>query len=338
MVDSGFTRKKVASLTLGEKMKKLRGDLRLSLPEVSKATKIQVKYLEYLEQGDYQKLPADVYVRGFLRSYARYLNIDEQAFIRQYDRERNIQENLGHEQPKDKKATDFSTSSLVITPRTLVMFLIVLSVGGAFFYLYREFRSFAAEPRLMILEPRDKSVFEASEVVIRGKTDKGARVSINNQPVFVAGEGEFSDKLILQPGLNTVTVVAVNRFDKERSETISLEAKYAMPQALPEPAQPEAQDPETFKLILSVRTGSATVLVTSEGKEILNEKIAKGETREVEGKGELTISSDRPELTLVQIGEKEPEALASRPGKAETVVYTKDGKQSSASQDTEKTP
>ena len=325
MVDSGFTRKKVASLTLGEKMKKLRGDLRLSLPEVSKATKIQVKYLEYLESGEYQKLPADVYVRGFLRSYARYLNIDEQAFIRQYDRERNIQQNLGHEQPKDQKATDFSTSSLVITPRTLVMLFIVLSVGGAFFYLYREFRSFAAEPRLMILEPADKTVLEASEVVIRGKTDKGARVSINNQPVFVEGEGEFSDKLILQPGLNTVTVVAVNRFDKERSETISLEAKYAMPQPAPEPVKSET--PETFKLILSVRTGSATVVVTSEGKEILNEKIAEGDTREVEGKGELMISSDRPELTLVKLGDKEPEALSAKPGKAETVVYTKDGKQ-----------
>jgi len=59
-----------------------------------------VKYLEYLENGQYEKLPAEVYVRGFLRSYARYLNIDEQALVKLYERERNIQANLSQAPPK----------------------------------------------------------------------------------------------------------------------------------------------------------------------------------------------------------------------------------------------
>jgi len=37
MANDGFTRKKVESLTLGEKLKKLRGDFRMSLSEISKS-------------------------------------------------------------------------------------------------------------------------------------------------------------------------------------------------------------------------------------------------------------------------------------------------------------
>lgn len=222
-----FTRKKVESLTLGEKLKKLRSDFRMSLTEISKATKIQVKYLEYLENGQYEKLPAEVYVRGFLRSYARCLNVDEQTLVKLYERERNIQTNLGRDVSKKTfNPQKFNIPSFVITPRSLAIAMIFLLVGGSFFYLYSEFRSFASEPRLVILNPSDGTITEMSEIIVEGKTDKGARVSINNQPVFVGNDGEFSDKLILQPGLNKVTIVAISRFDKEKSVTFFVEARY----------------------------------------------------------------------------------------------------------------
>ncbi|HLC95251.1 MAG TPA: helix-turn-helix domain-containing protein, partial [Patescibacteria group bacterium] len=131
----GFTRKKVESLTLGEKMKKLRSDFRMSLSEVSKATRIQIKYLEYLEEGQYEKLPADVYVRGFLRSYARYLNIDEQVFVKLYERECNIQTNLGRDVArKTFHVKNLHISSFSVTPRSVMVACIFLVVGGAFFY------------------------------------------------------------------------------------------------------------------------------------------------------------------------------------------------------------
>src|SRR3990167_4630011 len=160
----GFTRKKVESLTLGEKLKKLRGDFRMSLAEISKVTKIQVKYLELLESGMYDKLPADVYVRGFLRSYARYLNIDEQALVKLYERERNIQENMSREPRAESSSHAFAPLSFVITSRTLVLGAIFLLVFGAFFYLYREFQSFAAEPQLIVLEPQSGVVVEDQEI------------------------------------------------------------------------------------------------------------------------------------------------------------------------------
>ena len=129
-MNDGFTRKKVESLTLGEKLRKLRTEFRMSLQDVSKVTRIQVKYLESLESGQYEKLPADVYVRGFLRSYARYLNIDEQALVKLYERERNIQENLGRDTHAHTVQSSFAPLSFVITSRSLALGVIFLVVFG----------------------------------------------------------------------------------------------------------------------------------------------------------------------------------------------------------------
>ena len=87
---NGFIKKSVGTLTLGEKLKKLRSERRMSLSEASRFTRIQIKYLEYLEDGLYDKLPANVYVKGFLKSYAECLGVDENNLLRMYDKESEI--------------------------------------------------------------------------------------------------------------------------------------------------------------------------------------------------------------------------------------------------------
>ena len=317
MVDSGFTRKKVESLTLGEKLRKLRNDSRTSLQEVSKATRIQVKYLESLENGDYAKLPADVYVRGFLRSYARYLNIDEQAFIRLYERERNIQANLGHSIRPSETRRDIGTASIVITPRAVVMVLIACMVGGAFFYLYREFRSFTAAPYPIITEPASGSTVASGSVVVRGKTDRGARLSINGQSVFVGDDGSFSEPLLLQPGLNMVSVASINRFDKERSETIAIEAEYT-----PVPADPSSGEAvvsgEMFFIEIATEEMAVNVSVRADGVEVFSGQIRPSETKRIEGKEQIEVTSDHGEKTFIT------DAAGKRQVLSETVGLAKD--------------
>lgn len=328
-MSEGFTRKKVESLTLGEKLKKLRGDFRMSLAEISKVTRIQVKYLEYLENGEYGKLPAEVYVRGFLRSYAHYLNIDEQAFIKLYERERNIQANLRHDIPKKTfAAKSLSISSLVITPRSLVLVLIFFLVFGAFFYLYREFQAFAGVPRLIIISPQNGIIVETSEIVVTGKTDKGARVSINNQPVFVSGEGEFSDKLILQSGLNTVTVVSVNRFDKEKSETLTIDARYTPTVGETSlEGTSNVQEKETFRLDVAVREAKTKITLEADGTIVFSGIVSPGESQAAEAKERIKVISENPARTFVRFNGLPEVALPDGQLPQQAVIFTSAGRQ-----------
>jgi cytoskeleton protein RodZ len=56
----------------------------MSLADVTKVTKIQARTLEHLEHGRFDQLPADVFVRGFVRSYARCVGLDPDEAVRRY--------------------------------------------------------------------------------------------------------------------------------------------------------------------------------------------------------------------------------------------------------------
>ena len=184
----GFTQKKVHSYTLGEQLKNLRGEGRITLHEVSRDTKIPLKYIEMLEDGDFDSLPPDVYVKGFLRAYAEFLGIEPKKLINLYQRERDIKKNLnGGEKkcPQKKKRL----SCVVITPKMIVAAAIALVVVGGFSYLYSQVGRFAAVPRLVVTNPLGDGTVSGNSISVSGFTDEDAKLSINGQPILVSDKG-----------------------------------------------------------------------------------------------------------------------------------------------------
>ena len=66
-----------AAEELGKLLRHNREQQQLSLGDVSEHLKLPARQVEALENADFSKLPEPVFVRGFLRSYGRYLNLDE---------------------------------------------------------------------------------------------------------------------------------------------------------------------------------------------------------------------------------------------------------------------
>ena len=62
---------------VGTNLKRRREELGLTLKEVANITRIRSTYLEYIEEQNYSDLPALVYLKGFLREYARILCVDQ---------------------------------------------------------------------------------------------------------------------------------------------------------------------------------------------------------------------------------------------------------------------
>lgn len=61
-----------------------RAERKLSLDDVARATKIQPRILEQLETGQLEGLPADVFVRGFVKSFARCVGLSEGEALKRY--------------------------------------------------------------------------------------------------------------------------------------------------------------------------------------------------------------------------------------------------------------
>lgn len=71
--------------TFGERLKRERELREVPVQELTQATRIGPRFLEALENEDWDKLPGGVFNRGFVRSIARYLGLDEEAFLAEYD-------------------------------------------------------------------------------------------------------------------------------------------------------------------------------------------------------------------------------------------------------------
>jgi len=72
----------VAAVSPGAAMTAAREALNLSVAEAARQLKLSVSQVEALEEGAYEKLPGPVFVRGFIRNYARLLKLDPEEMLR----------------------------------------------------------------------------------------------------------------------------------------------------------------------------------------------------------------------------------------------------------------
>ena len=67
--------------TIGQKLKSAREAKGVSVSEAAASTKILSKFIEAMEDDNFEKLSAPVYVKSFVRLYAKYLNLDPLPLI-----------------------------------------------------------------------------------------------------------------------------------------------------------------------------------------------------------------------------------------------------------------
>ena len=70
---------------IGNSLREARERQGLDYTEVELATKVRAKYLHALEDEQFDVLPAQPYVKGFLRTYAEFLGLDGQLYVDEYN-------------------------------------------------------------------------------------------------------------------------------------------------------------------------------------------------------------------------------------------------------------
>lgn len=199
------------------------------MAEISNFTKVKQDHLQKIEDGDFEKLPPDVYVKGFLKSYAKFFNLDPDEIISYYEKEIGIRNNIKkYQNPIQRKKRELFPN-IAITPKVFTALFSALVVIGGFAYFYLEIEKFSKDPRLVILQPSSQSSVDKSSVEIIGLTDEENKVTINGQPIRINNQGEFKENLGLHKGVNKVVIQAKNKFGAatEREFNISADFKVA---------------------------------------------------------------------------------------------------------------
>lgn len=89
-----------------ELLKNTRVSKNLSIEEISAQTKIQLNILKNIEDGNWDALPNKIYIKGFLRQYAKSLGLNEADVISVFDREQGAAEPVKTATPSIPKLDD----------------------------------------------------------------------------------------------------------------------------------------------------------------------------------------------------------------------------------------
>lgn len=223
----GFQHKSISHEPIGNRIKAARKKNKISLQIAEHETKIRAHYLEAIENNNFGELPSS-HRKGFIRRYAEYVGISDIDTNLLADTELHRDTSSLFSPKKLHKET-----SWVITPKVLISILVTLLIIGFVGYVGYQVRRFAAPPTLEVTKPANESVVTEESATIEGATDAGASVFIDNLQVSVDSSGHFAYPIVLRPGLNKLSIRAVNTIKKETTKTLSILYQGTQPSASP---------------------------------------------------------------------------------------------------------
>ena len=101
------------------------------LEEISNHTKVHTRFLEAIEQDDLSVLPAKAFAKGFLRSYARMVGLDEEQVITNFEYCHRTMQPEEYSENQIKYPARSLRSTLI-----LIMLLLIIIVLTAIIVLY----------------------------------------------------------------------------------------------------------------------------------------------------------------------------------------------------------
>jgi cytoskeleton protein RodZ len=129
---------------IGNSLREARLRHDLDFPQIEQATKIRGKYLRALEEEQFEVLPAETYVKGFLRSYAEYLGLDGQLYVDEFN-SRYVRGEEEREPPLQypRRSSGFGGGGRMATSAVV---LVLALIGGLTALVFVAWRFGADEP------------------------------------------------------------------------------------------------------------------------------------------------------------------------------------------------
>ncbi|MFH0942803.1 MAG: helix-turn-helix domain-containing protein [Candidatus Beckwithbacteria bacterium] len=197
--------------SLGELLQSGRVKTKLTLTQLSRKTKIPVKTLINLEKNHFLKLPAPTYIQGFVKNYAQAVGLDPFKTIavlkRDYDRHQSkkiIPKGLA--QPLNQSFFHSNLGRNLLAAGA-VLFTLSLYLGFTIFRLYQP-------PPINIFQPQEAQE-GTSPVLIKGKTDRDATLTLNDKTINLEPDGSFTTIYNGPPGTHELKLKAVSRRQKQ---------------------------------------------------------------------------------------------------------------------------
>ena len=283
----------VKTNNVGPQLKARRQTLRLSQAQVELDTKIRGKFLTALEAGDYDRLPHDIYSRGFVSQYASYLGLDGTEVAAAYVAERGGLEAGDTRRPRLERQR-----RLVFTGPIFALAAAVLVVLAIAAYLVYQFSALAAAPHLSVTSPSSDTTITGAVIDVVGKTTPGADVFINNSPILSDTDGSYSEKVALSDGINSIHVTSKSKLGK--SSTVVRNVLAHLPQVGTAAVSVPTATFNGIAISINV-TATTSIVVVVDGKEAFRETVLSGWSQLFTGAQSIVITTGNAGATDVTL-------------------------------------
>jgi cytoskeletal protein RodZ len=172
----------MAKGTFGERLKRERELREVTVNEIASATRIAPKFLEALENEQWNKLPGGVFGRGFVRSIARYLGLSEENLLSEYDLARGETGLPAEQKPEERIPSPpkwLPAAALIL----LVALVIGLVLGGRYAW-QRYLAHRAAKKASAVVSLPSES--EAQSLLLNGTTNSLAAAREKTTPLHLS--------------------------------------------------------------------------------------------------------------------------------------------------------
>jgi transcriptional regulator with XRE-family HTH domain len=212
-----FTTNKIAlaRITFAEEFKKAREEKKISLVKAAKQLNINKKYLEAIEGGNFKDLPEGIYGKKFLGEYAIFLKLDPEITNEVYEK-------IIRPDKREKKEDLFSKKvvrnwQFIAAPKIIKNILITGITLICLAYLGYSVGKIVSGPELKLIFPGENFITNGNEIAVVGITESESEIVINGESALSDKQGNFSKKINLKEGINTITVTAKKKFSKEHT-------------------------------------------------------------------------------------------------------------------------
>lgn len=120
-------------LRVGDRLRVAREEARLDLNDIGTRTRIPIRHLEAIERGEFGTLPSPTYAIGFVKSYARALDLDEVAYAR------DVRAELGRSEPlgRDTQFTELTDPARVPSRLLAITALVIVILAAVGYFAWR---------------------------------------------------------------------------------------------------------------------------------------------------------------------------------------------------------
>lgn len=172
--------------------------------KLSSLTFVPDRYVNALMEGDFKKLPAAPYIRGYLIKIAPFLDLDAKVLWEAYKREQDI---------KSSGAEDrLPSNRFAIKPVNKKMIMTIMSGVFVAAYLFWNVGHLLGQPKLEVVYPLSQTAIVSQQTInLLGYINPIDKLFINNEEIIVRKDGSFEKDYNLDLGLNRIEF-SVKRF------------------------------------------------------------------------------------------------------------------------------